>query len=112
MGASSAVALAALTVASGESFDVPTAGAWASVIALALVVQAFGWIVLAKHVPRVPSSVAALLLLLQPTLATVWGALAFGETLGVWEAAGAVAVLAGIYLGAMRPAPRADARAE
>jgi drug/metabolite transporter (DMT)-like permease len=49
-----------------------------------------------------PVSRAGLILLAQPALATVWGALFFDELLTARQAAGAVLTLAAIALGSRR----------
>lgn len=72
------------------------------VLALALIVQTFGWWAIASSLPQVPAALAGLLLLLQPVLSTVWGALWFGEALTWLEALGAGLVLLAIQLGTVR----------
>jgi drug/metabolite transporter (DMT)-like permease len=76
------------------------ARAWASVLGLALVVQAAAWWILTRNLARVPAALGALLLLLQPTFATLGGVAFHGEALTVYEVLGAALILAGIYLGA------------
>ena len=76
--------------------------AWAAVIGLAVLAQSIGWWSISRALPRVPGATAGLLLLLQPVLATIWGAALFGETLTVLQGVGAVVTLAAIYAGSRR----------
>jgi len=80
---------------------------WVYLGGLALVAQVVGWVVLAGLLPRVPVSRASLLLLLQPTFATVWDAILFGNVLTFPQGLGAVLTLVAIYVGSTSryPAP-------
>jgi len=71
--------------------------AWGLLLALALVAQVIGWSVITTSIPRVPGSLAGLVLLLQPVLATVWGVLIFGELLRPLQILGALVTLGAIY---------------
>jgi drug/metabolite transporter (DMT)-like permease len=73
-----------------------------SVLALGILVQAFGWWVISSALPSVPTGKAGLILLLQPTLAMVWGALFFAEYLSVVQVIGAVITLIAMYVGSIR----------
>jgi len=77
----------------------PDARSLAFLVALTLVAQVVGWMLITSGLPHVPVSKAGLLLLLQPTLSTLWGILFFGERLGPWQAVGAALTLGAIYLG-------------
>lgn len=92
--------LAVGTVLFDESFVIPDVNSWLCLLALALVVQAAAWTILTEHMPRIRAALGALLLLLQPTFATLWGAAFFGEQLTALQALGGVLILAAIYLGA------------
>ena len=94
-----AVFLAGGVVAFSESFAVPNVASLGSVLGLALLIQALAWTLLTRAMPDLPATAGALLLLLQPTFATLWGALLFGETLTAFQAGGAALVLLAIYLG-------------
>lgn len=105
--------LAVGTVVHAESFVIPDLTSWLCVLGLALVVQAGAWTILTNFMPHIPAALGALLLLLQPTFATLWGALFFGEALTAYEAVGGVLILIAIYLGssmARRRATRASGR--
>lgn len=71
------------------------------VLALALVTQVLGWWSISGALPKVKGSQAGLLLLLQPTLATVWGIIFFKEQLDISQMAGAVITLGAIYYGSI-----------
>ncbi|MCA9669050.1 MAG: DMT family transporter [Myxococcales bacterium] len=70
---------------------------------LALAPQVLGWLLLDGGLKRLHAARAALLLLLQPTFATIWGALFFGEKLGPAQMAGAAITLTAVFLGSYRP---------
>ncbi len=80
----------------------PTLFTWFILFALALIAQAVGWWVISSSLPRLRASQSGLVLLLQPTLATVWGWLFFKEELGLLQICGAALTLAAIYIGAVR----------
>jgi drug/metabolite transporter (DMT)-like permease len=68
-------------------------------ILLALIVQALGWWAIFSSLSQLEASRTGLILLLQPTLATVWGVLIFAEYLTISQVAGAVITLTAIYIG-------------
>ncbi|MFQ5453764.1 MAG: DMT family transporter [Candidatus Zixiibacteriota bacterium] len=70
--------------------------------ALALVAQAVGWWAITSSLPKLKASQSGLLLLLQPTLATVWGGWFFSEQLTGLQIIGAVVTLTAIYFGSVR----------
>lgn len=69
---------------------------------LALVAQALGWWAISTSLKRIEASRAGLILLLQPTLATVWGVVFFAEYLDKLQILGAAITLAAIYVGSLR----------
>lgn len=75
---------------------------WAMLVLLALVAQVLGWWAISASVGRVKASIAGLVLMLQPVLATIWSALLFDETLTPLQTLGALVTLAAIYVGSMR----------
>jgi drug/metabolite transporter (DMT)-like permease len=79
----------------------PDARSWVLLLAMGLVAQTFGWLSISTALPHLDASRAGLALLLQPTLATVWGVLMFGEVLTVVQALGAAITLAAIYFGSV-----------
>lgn len=80
----------------------PSAAAWALLLLLALIAQSLGWWAISKSVVRMRGSVAGLILLLQPVLATVWSVLLFGEKLRPLQVLGALVTLGAIYVGSTR----------
>ncbi|MCZ6917083.1 MAG: DMT family transporter [Gemmatimonadetes bacterium] len=86
----------------GESFVIPDAQSWAALIALGLVSQVLGWVLIVRGLPHVPASRAGLLLLLQPALAFTWDVVLFSRTTSAVEYLGVTLVLGGIYYGGKR----------
>ena len=82
-----------------DAFWPRSAGTWLNLAGLGVLVQAAGWWVITAALPRLRGATAGLVLLLQPVLATVWGALLFGERMQPVQLAGAGLTLAAIYLG-------------
>jgi len=76
--------------------------AWLLVVTLALVAQSLGWWTISRSLPRVEGAVGGLVLLLQPALATIWGALFFRETLEPLQILGVLITLGAVYLGSMK----------
>jgi len=80
----------------------PDSTSWLYVVSLAVVVQATGWWTISSALAKVDASRAALLLLLQPTLAMVWGVMMFSEQFTLSQAIGAIVTLVAIYYGGLR----------
>jgi len=80
----------------------PDLSSWLLLISLGIVAQALGWWAIAGSLAKIAVARAGLVLLLQPTLATVWGALFFAEHLVTLQIAGAVLTLAAIYYGSLK----------
>jgi len=72
------------------------------VVALGVVAQAIGWWAITESLGKIEASRAGLVLLLQPTLAMLWGVVFFAEQLTFVQLAGAVLTLAAIYYGGLR----------
>lgn len=101
-----AVASLAIGVVAGTmdfGFSWPSHG-W--LIALALAAQVVGWLLIGYALPRLPAVETATIVLLQPALTMVWGALIFGERPSGLQIFGAVVVLAGVAFVAMVRARR------
>ncbi len=75
---------------------------WGVLFALAFVAQSLGWFVISKSLPKIKASQSGIVLLLQPTLATVWGALFFAESLKTLQIVGAGLTIIAIYFGSIR----------
>ena len=80
----------------------PDLSSWLLLISLGIVAQALGWWAITTSLAEIAVARAGLVLLLQPTLATVWGALFFAERLGPLQIAGAALTLAAIYYGSLK----------
>jgi drug/metabolite transporter (DMT)-like permease len=65
-------------------------------LALAMVAQVVGWLLIAEALPRVPALETSVLLLLQPMLTVVWGLIIFTERLSALQWAGVALVLGGV----------------
>ena len=59
------------------------------------------WLLIGYALPRLPASETATIVLLQPALTLIWGALIFGERPSTIQIVGAVVVLLGVALVAM-----------
>lgn len=80
----------------------PDVQSFAILFALGIVAQAVGWRTISAALPRLATARSSLILLLQPTLATVWGLWFFHETLVPTQFLGAVITLSAIYFGSLR----------
>lgn len=99
---SSALLLSGAAALEGEALLAPTPLAWGYSLALAGVAQVLGWLLIYRSLAELPASRSGLILLLQPTFATLWGALFFAETLTMLQLCGATLTLGAIYLGGAR----------
>lgn len=75
-------------------------------ILLALVAQVVGWLLIAYALPRLPAVETATIILLQPAMTMMWGALIFDERPSALQITGAVIVLAGVAFVAVMRATR------
>jgi drug/metabolite transporter (DMT)-like permease len=65
-------------------------------LALAMVAQVAGWLLIAEALPRLPALETSVLLLLQPMMTVVWGFIIFTERLSALQWAGVALVLGGV----------------
>lgn len=65
-------------------------------LALALGAQVTAWLMIAYALPRLPAVETATIILIQPALTMLWGAIIFGERPSALQISGAVIVLAGV----------------
>ena len=81
-------------------------------LALAVIAQVVGWLLISIALPRLAALETSVMLLLQPALTVLWGFLLFDERLGLAQWMGAVVVLAGVAtlgaVGSVRREPEAD----
>jgi drug/metabolite transporter (DMT)-like permease len=80
----------------------PDVSTWLLLISVGIIAQALGWWAITGALAKIPVARAGLVLLLQPTLATVWGAIFFGERLVLLQIAGAALTLVAIYYGSLK----------
>lgn len=67
-------------------------------IALALVAQVLGWLLISSSLPRIPALETSVVLLMQPMLTVLWGWLIFSEHLSIIQWTGAALVLGGVAM--------------
>ena len=79
-------------------------------LALAMVSQVFGWLLITEALPRLPALETSVLLLLQPMLTVLWGRLLFTELLSTVQWLGVAFVLLGV--GALSIAGSVDRKTE
>lgn len=65
-------------------------------LALALTSQAIGWLIIGYALPRLPAAETATIILLQPALTLLWGAVILGERPSLLQLFGAAIVLTGV----------------
>lgn len=80
-------------------------------LALALTAQVFGWLLIGYALPRLPAVETATIILIQPVLTMVWGAVIFGERPSPLQMLGAAIVLGGVGFVATARARKAQAPA-
>lgn len=103
-----AVVLGAAVLLEGDSFVLPDAQTWWSLLGLAFIGQVLGWILLLRAMPQLPASVIGLLLLLQPALSFVLDVILFARPTRSLDWVGVGLSLLGIFIGSYRPAPVAE----
>ena len=104
--AGAAVATALLGPLVSEVDFAPSWPAHGWLVALALVAQVGGWLLISYALPRLPAAETATVILLQPVLTMGWGALLFSERPSVIQLTGAALVLTGVSLVVLRGSRR------
>ncbi len=84
---------------SGDSFIIPDLQSWTALLLLGLTSQGIGWILISNALPHIRSSVAGLILLLQPSLAFIWDVLFFQRETSAVNWLGIITAITAIYLG-------------
>lgn len=97
----STLVLVPVTAAVGE-FEMPGTRDLLLIGALALGPQILGWMLIMRGLQATRVSRAGLILLAQPVLATVWGALFFDEVLSPRQVGGATLTIVAIALGSTK----------
>jgi drug/metabolite transporter (DMT)-like permease len=93
-----AIALLPFAWLSPQAFWPSSGEGWLVVLGLALVTQIFGQGLIAYAFAHLPASLSSVSLLIQPVMAAVFAWFLFGEAIGAVQFAGAVIVLAGIWI--------------
>jgi drug/metabolite transporter (DMT)-like permease len=78
-------------------------------LALAIVSQVIGWLLIATALPRLRAVETSILLMAQPVITLVWGVLLFRERLSALQWIGTALVVGGVAAVGRRPATRAGA---
>jgi drug/metabolite transporter (DMT)-like permease len=109
---STALYLALEMLRAGESFVIPDLQSGLSLVALGLMCQTMGWLLITRSLPLIPAAIAGLILLLQPSLSFVWDVLFFARTTSAMAWIGVALALSAIYMGATsgRKAPSTDGK--
>lgn len=97
-----ALMLAVIAHAESETFLIPNANTWLSVIALGVFCQVVGWVLITRTMPSLPTSIVGLLLLMQPAMSMVWDVVFFARPTGSRDVIGLCLVLTGIYLATLK----------
>ena len=96
-GLTACVALAVITIVSGESFIAITVNGWLVLLALALISQVGGQSLIAYALAHLSAAFSSVGLLLQPVLAAIFAWILFREDLGLLQLTGGIVVLIGVY---------------
>lgn len=99
-----ALVLAVMCVGDGEAFAIPDLQTLLTLVALGLVGQCLGWVLISRAMPKLPTSLVGLLLLLQPVLAFLMDVALFHRATRPVEWLGLVLSLGGIFVGSLRGA--------
>ena len=106
------VGCAVIGLALGDLDPVPSLGATAWLITLALSSQVLGWLLISVSLPRLPAALTSVLLTFQPVCAVLFAWALLAEEPSVVQLAGAACILAGLVgasLGRRRlPAPEPE----
>jgi drug/metabolite transporter (DMT)-like permease len=94
--------LCLLSLIEGQSLIIPDISSGAYLITYGLMSQVVAWLLISKALPNVKTSLAGLILLLQPALAFAWDILFFKRDIGIISGMGVFVALAGIYFGTTR----------
>ncbi len=97
-----AVILLGVVLFEGDSLVIPNLKSWISVLALGLLCQVLGWVLITKTMPHLAASIVGLLLLLQPAMSMVWDVVFFKRPTDWVDVIGLAFVLSGIYLATMK----------
>jgi drug/metabolite transporter (DMT)-like permease len=94
-----AVFLGVIALTQRESFRIQDTPSLGLLLALGVIGQVLAWVLMSGGLPRVRRSLAGLILLLQPLLASVWDVLFFRHPVTILQVAGVAVTFVAIYLG-------------
>jgi drug/metabolite transporter (DMT)-like permease len=100
----SAVLLGGAVLIEGESFAIPSLADLGLLLLYGLLGQVLGWVLISRAMDRIPTTMVALVLLLQPVFAYLWDVAFFARRFTALELGGAALALLAIQLGATRRA--------
>lgn len=89
-------------LATGQSMVIPDSKSILFMICYGFSSQFIAWVIISNAINSVKTSIAGLLLLLQPSLSFVWDVLFFDKPLNMVEIGGAVIALFSIYIGSQK----------
>ncbi len=95
---SASVVLLALNLILGRSLVGYDRRTWLIFLAVALVVQLLGWLLINYAQGYLPASVVSPTLLLQPVVTAVLAVIILGESFTIWHIIGGLVVLAGVFV--------------
>jgi drug/metabolite transporter (DMT)-like permease len=95
---SASVVLLALNLVLGRSLVGYDRRTWLIFLAVALVVQLLGWLLINYAQGYLPASIVAPTLLLQPVVTAVLAVIILGESFTIWHIIGGLVVLAGVFV--------------
>jgi drug/metabolite transporter (DMT)-like permease len=98
----SAAFLSVEIVRTGDTFWIPDWQSLWALMALGLLSQAAGWILITNALPHIQASTSGFVLLMQPALAFVWDVTLFQRPTSVVNWMGVLLALTAIYLGTLR----------
>ena len=87
----------------GEPLVIPDGQSFFSLLCMGVFGQVLGWVFISSGLGKIRTSLAGLILLLQPSLAFVWDVLFFHKELMWHGVLGALISISGIYLGSLPP---------
>ncbi len=93
-----AVAALGFGTAIGDLDLVPSLPAHAYLIALGILSQSVGYLLIQSSLPRLPAVITSVLLLIQPVATVLLGAVLLGEAPSAWQLGGVAFVVGGIAL--------------
>ena len=99
VSSTTAVIISIYLLAKDYTFAIPDIKSFGSLAGLGFFSQCFGWLCIASSLPKINTSQAGLILLLQPSLSFIWDVLFFGRPTDLLNWTGVIITLTAIYLG-------------